>query len=47
MDQQTVGTLGSLLFALIGAAYCSVQGVRTARDRGLYGLLMDRRPPRH
>jgi hypothetical protein len=30
----TVGTLGSLLFGLIGAGYCSVKGVRDALDHG-------------
>lgn len=46
MGAHTVGTLGSLLFGLIGAAYCSVRGLKAARDRGLRGLMMDRRRPR-
>jgi peptidoglycan/LPS O-acetylase OafA/YrhL len=42
----TVGSLGSLIFGVLGAGYCSVHGLRQARSRGLYGFLMDRRPPR-
>jgi hypothetical protein len=33
MGHHTVGTLGSSVIALAGAAYCSVQGVRGSRDR--------------
>jgi hypothetical protein len=43
MDRNTVGTLGSLVLGLGGAAYCSVRGIRAARARGLYGLLDRRR----
>jgi peptidoglycan/LPS O-acetylase OafA/YrhL len=42
----TVGSLGSLIFGVLGAGYCSIKGVRQARERGLYGVLMDRRPRR-
>jgi hypothetical protein len=39
MDRNTVGTFGSLVLGLGGAAYCSIRGVREARARGLAGLL--------
>ena len=39
----TLGTLGSLVLGVCGAAYCSVRGVREARARGLAGLLDGRR----
>jgi hypothetical protein len=43
MNGHTVGTMGSLVLGLGGAAYCSVRGVRDARARGLHGLLYQRR----
>ena len=46
IGHHTVGTLGSLMTALVGATYCSVQGVRGARDRGIAKLLSGR-GPRH
>ena len=44
MGHQTVGTMGSLIFGLGGAAYCSIQGIRSARRRGFAGLLRSRGP---
>ncbi len=41
----TFGTLGSLFFGFIGAAYCSVKGVRSALERGEFAALLGRRPP--
>lgn len=41
----TVGQLGSLLFGLGGAGYCSVQGVRQARELGLRRLMDQGRAP--
>jgi hypothetical protein len=35
MGHYTVGSFGSLLVGLIGAAICSVRGIRTAMERGL------------
>jgi len=46
LGHHTVGTLGSLLFGLIGAAYCSVKGFRVALDSDLFRMLMGRRPHR-
>ncbi|MFI7586536.1 hypothetical protein ACIB24_05620 [Spongisporangium articulatum] len=46
MGGHTVGTLGCTVLGLGGAFYCSVQGIRDARRRGLAGILTDRRPPR-
>ena len=40
----TFGTLGSLIFGLVGAAYCSVRGVRDALDRGAFDMVLGRRP---
>ncbi len=42
----TVGTLGSLLFGLVGAGYCSVKGVRAAIDDDAFRVLTGRRGPR-
>ena len=41
----TVGTLGSLIFGLVGAGYCSVRGIRQAQEQGLWALLTKRRGP--
>ena len=46
LGHHTVGTLGCLILGLAGATYCSLRGVRSARERGMYGLLMDRRTRR-
>ena len=43
LGHHTLGTLGSLLFGLIGAAYCSVKGVGVARDSELVRMLAGRR----
>ena len=43
LGHHTGGTLGSLLFGLIGAAYCSVKGLRVAVDSDLYRMLAGRR----
>lgn len=43
MHGNTIGTVGSLVLGLGGAAYCSIRGVRDARARGLAGLLDNRR----
>jgi len=43
LGHHTVGTLGSLLFGLIGAAYCSVQGVRGALEDDTFRMLTGRR----
>jgi peptidoglycan/LPS O-acetylase OafA/YrhL len=45
LGHHTFGTLGSLIFGLGGAAYCSVKGVRDGLDRGLFNILLGR-PPR-
>jgi hypothetical protein len=42
----TIGTLGSTILGLLGAAYCSIKGVQDARARGVHGLLPDRRQRR-
>lgn len=42
----TVGTFGSLVFGLVGAAYCTFHGLREAREVGLDALLTQRRPPK-
>ena len=42
----TIGTFGSLLFGLIGAAYCSLRGLNEALERGILGTLLGRRDPR-
>ena len=46
LGHHTVGTLGSLLFGLIGAGYCSVRGIRAVRDDPAFDLLTGRRRPR-
>ena len=46
LGHHTVGTLGSLLFGLIGAAYCSVRGVRGAVDDDAVRILIGRRRSR-
>jgi hypothetical protein len=46
LGHHTVGTLGSLLFGLIGAAYCSVKGLRVALDSDLFRMVAGRRPRR-
>ena len=43
LGHHTVGTLGSLLFGLLGAAYCSVKGLRVAADSDLVRMLAGRR----
>jgi len=43
LGHHTVGTMGSLLFGLIGAAYCSVKGVRVALDNDAFRMLVGRR----
>ena len=43
LGHHTVGTLGSLLFGLIGAAYCSVKGMRVAVDNDVFRMLVTRR----
>ena len=43
LGHHTVGTLGSLLFGLIGAAYCSVKGLRVAVDSDAFRMLAGRR----
>lgn len=42
LGHHTVGTLGSLLFGLIGAGYCSVKGVRAMIDDDRLRLLAGR-----
>ena len=42
----TFGTLGSLLFGLIGAGYCSIKGLRTVPDNEAFRMLVSRRRPR-
>jgi hypothetical protein len=44
IGHHTVGTLGSLVTALVGASYCSARGVRGARERGVAKLLSGRGP---
>ncbi len=39
MGGYTIGSLGSLLFGIIGAAYCTVQGLREVREQGVWRLL--------
>jgi peptidoglycan/LPS O-acetylase OafA/YrhL len=46
LGHHTVGTLGSLLFGLIGAGYCSIKGVRQALDDDTVRMLIGRRRPR-
>ena len=46
LGHHTVGTLGSLLFGLIGAGYCSVKGLRVALDSDLFRMFVGRRPRR-
>jgi peptidoglycan/LPS O-acetylase OafA/YrhL len=43
LGHHTVGTMGSLLFGLIGAAYCSVKGVRVALDNDAFRMVVGRR----
>jgi peptidoglycan/LPS O-acetylase OafA/YrhL len=43
LGHHTVGTMGSLLFGLIGAAYCSVKGLRVALDSDVFRMLAGRR----
>ena len=43
MGHHTIGTLGSLLFGICGAAYCSVQGLRETLARARTGQFFDRR----
>jgi peptidoglycan/LPS O-acetylase OafA/YrhL len=38
----TFGTFGSLLFGLIGAAYCSIKGLRVALHSDAFHMLFDR-----
>jgi peptidoglycan/LPS O-acetylase OafA/YrhL len=42
----TLGSFSSLLFGLIGAAYCSVKGLRTVPDNHLFRMLVPRGRPR-
>jgi len=44
LGHHTFGTLGSLLFGLIGAGYCSVKGLRQALDDDTFRMLTGRRP---
>jgi hypothetical protein len=46
IGHHTIGTLGSLLFGIVGAAYCSVQGLRDTRARARAGNVFERRPRR-
>jgi peptidoglycan/LPS O-acetylase OafA/YrhL len=46
LGHHTVGTLGSLLFGLIGAGYCSLRGLRVALDSDLFRMVAGRRPRR-
>jgi peptidoglycan/LPS O-acetylase OafA/YrhL len=46
LGHHTLGTFGSLLFGLIGAAYCSVKGLQGAFDDDAFRLLTGRRRPR-
>jgi peptidoglycan/LPS O-acetylase OafA/YrhL len=46
LGHHTAGTLGSLLFGLIGASYCSVKGLRVALDSDLFHMLAGRRRQR-
>lgn len=43
LGQHTVGTLGSLLFGLVGAAYCSIKGLRVVFDNDAFRMLVGRR----
>jgi hypothetical protein len=43
LGHHTVGTIGSLLFGLIGAAHCSAKGVRVALDNDVFRMLAGRR----
>jgi hypothetical protein len=43
LGHHTAGTLGSLFFGLIGAAYCSVKGLRVALDSDTFRMLASRR----
>jgi hypothetical protein len=43
LGHHTAGTLGSLLFGLIGAAYCSVKGLRVALESDTFRMLAGRR----
>jgi peptidoglycan/LPS O-acetylase OafA/YrhL len=43
LGHHTAGTLGSLLFGLIGAAYCSLKGLRVALDNDAFRMLAGRR----
>jgi hypothetical protein len=43
LGHHTVGTLGSLLFGFIGAAYCSFKGLRVALDSEAFRMLAGRR----
>jgi peptidoglycan/LPS O-acetylase OafA/YrhL len=43
LGHHTAGTLGSLLFGLIGAVYCSVKGLRVAVDSDVVRMLAGRR----
>ena len=42
----TLGTFGSLIFGLVGAAYCSVKGMNQALEHGELGELLARRRER-
>jgi peptidoglycan/LPS O-acetylase OafA/YrhL len=38
----TFGTLGSLIIGLVGAAYCSIRGLRVALEHDVVRMLMGR-----
>ena len=46
LGHHTFGTLGSLIFGLAGAAYCSVKGVREALNSEVLDMVLGRRPRR-
>ena len=43
LGHHTAGTIGSLLFGFLGAAYCSVKGLRVALDSDVFRMLAGRR----
>jgi len=43
MGYYSLGSFSSLLFGLIGAAYCSVKGLRTVPENHVFRMLFSRR----
>jgi peptidoglycan/LPS O-acetylase OafA/YrhL len=42
MGHHTFGTFGSLIFGLVGAAYCSMKGLAVVLEHDVFRMLMGR-----